>query len=98
MAERGIDIAERPTKHLRRFARQHFSLVVTVCDKVREVCPEFPGPAPAVHWSIPDPAGATGDDVVAAFRMVADELEERIDLLLADLVAPLERHHDRSAP
>ena len=43
MAERGIDIAGRATKHLDRFARQRFDRVVTLCDKVREVCPEFPG-------------------------------------------------------
>ena len=56
MAERGIDISRNTTKHLRRYARNHFDYVVTLCDKVREVCPEFPGDPTRIHWSMPDPA------------------------------------------
>ena len=86
MAERGIDISGNTTKHLRRFTRTRFDRVVTLCDKVREICPEFPGPAPSTHWSIADPAaGSTGDATYPAFEQVADELEDRIDLLLTEL-------------
>lgn len=81
MAERGIDIAGRPTKSLTRFARRRFDRVITLCDKVREVCPEFPGSPVTAHWSIADPSAA-GD---AAFHDVADEIEDRVALLLADL-------------
>ena len=89
MAERGIDISANATKHLGRFVRMRFDRVVTLCDKVREVCPEFPGAATTVHWSIPDPA-AEADP--AAFRRVADEVEARVDLLIAELIAePAER-------
>ena len=62
MAERGIDIAGRPTKSLTRFARNRFDRVITLCDKVREVCPEFPGAPIAAHWSIADPAAAGDTD------------------------------------
>jgi ArsR family transcriptional regulator, arsenate/arsenite/antimonite-responsive transcriptional repressor / arsenate reductase (thioredoxin) len=86
MAERGIDIAGNTTKHLRRFTRTRFDRVVTLCDKVREICPELPGPAPRTHWSIADPAASgTDDETYPAFEQVADELEDRIDLLVADL-------------
>jgi protein-tyrosine-phosphatase len=87
MAERGIDIAGRPTKSLTRFARNRFDRVITLCDKVREVCPEFPGAPRAAHWSIPDPAAAGADDdaTYAAFVDVADDIEARVALLLADL-------------
>ena len=37
-------------------ARQRFDVVITLCDRVREVCPEFPSHPDLVHWSIPDPA------------------------------------------
>lgn len=86
MAERGIDIRGRATKSLRRFARHRFDRVVTLCDKVREVCPDFPGSPVTAHWSIADPA-ATADagDPRAAFRAVADEIDDRLTLLLADL-------------
>src|SRR4029077_3255020 len=84
MAERGIDISGRPTKDLRRFARSRFDRVITLCDKVREICPEFPGRPVTVHWSMPDPAAESDDDgdTDAAFRRTADELEVRIDLLI----------------
>ncbi|MCU1413784.1 MAG: ArsR family transcriptional regulator [Microbacteriaceae bacterium] len=87
MAERGIDISGRPTKSLTRFARNRFDRVITLCDKVREICPEFPGAPVAAHWSIADPA-ATGDTDEAtypAFRHVADEIDGRVALVLADL-------------
>jgi protein-tyrosine-phosphatase len=87
MAERGIDIAGRPTTSLTRFVRQRFDRVITLCDKVREVCPELPGAPVAAHWSIPDPAAAGDTDVSTypAFVAVADEIEVRVALLLADL-------------
>ena len=96
MAERGIDIAGRPTKSLTRFTRSRFDRVITLCDKVREICPEFPGAPIAAHWSIADPATAGDSDKATypAFRHVADEIESRVALLLADLrTRPLERTH-----
>jgi protein-tyrosine-phosphatase/DNA-binding transcriptional ArsR family regulator len=99
MAERGIDIAGNTTKHMKRFARTRFDRVITLCDKVREVCPEFPGVRATAHWSIADPAGAgdSDDATYRAFEEVADELETRIDFLIAELAArPTERTgHDR---
>src|SRR5437660_11327403 len=94
MAERGIDISGRPTKSLARFTRNRFDRVITLCDKVREICPEFPGAPIAAHWSIADPATAGGNDKATypTFQHVADEIENRVALLLADLkTRPLER-------
>jgi protein-tyrosine-phosphatase len=96
MAERGIDIAGRPTKSLTRFSRNRFDRVITLCDKVREICPEFPGEPLATHWSIADPAAAGGTDKATypAFEAVADEIDTRVDLLLADInTRPMERTH-----
>jgi len=98
MAERGIDIAGRPTKSLTRFARNRFDRVITLCDKVREICPEFPGAPIAAHWSIADPAAGGGDDTATypAFEQVADEIESRVALLLADLGARTRSRADES--
>ena len=96
MAERGIDISDRTTKSLTRFARSRFDRVITLCDKVREICPEFPGAPSASHWSIGDPASAGDNDTATypAFQLVADEIDGRVALLLADLrTRPLERTH-----
>jgi ArsR family transcriptional regulator, arsenate/arsenite/antimonite-responsive transcriptional repressor / arsenate reductase (thioredoxin) len=99
MAERGIDISGRPTKSLGRFTRTRFDWVITLCDKVKEICPEFPGAPVAMHWSIADPAvaGETDEATYAAFQGVADEIDTRVALLLVDLKSqPLleGRHHD----
>src|SRR5437867_483853 len=62
MAERGIHISGRPTKHLSRFARTRYDRVITLCDKVREICPEFPGRPATAHWSMADPAAEADTD------------------------------------
>ena len=89
MAERGIDISANTTKHLRRYTRSHFDSVVTLCDKVREVCPEFPAEPATIHWSMPDPAaaGVTDAETYPAFQQAADELETRIPPFVAQLFA-----------
>jgi protein-tyrosine-phosphatase len=90
MAERGIDISGNTTKHLRRYTRSRFEYVVTLCDKVREICPEFPAEPPTIHWSMPDPAaeGSTDEETYPAFQRTAEELETRVAQLLAQLFAP----------
>jgi protein-tyrosine-phosphatase len=89
LAERGIDISNRSTKPLTRYAGRRFDRVITLCDKVREVCPEFPGEPASSHWSIPDPASAGPDDTSTypTFVQVADDIDDRVALLLADLAA-----------
>lgn len=81
MREQGIDISGRRPRHLGEFSGQRFGYVISLCDKVREVCPEFPGSPEAVHWSIPDPAAEGG--TLPAFRAVAADLRARIGFLLA---------------
>jgi protein-tyrosine-phosphatase len=86
----GIDVAEQRPKHLGVYARQRFDRVVSLCDRVREVCPEFPGRPETIHWSIPDPGAIPGDDEATypAFQETAAELETRIGFLLAAVADP----------
>jgi protein-tyrosine-phosphatase/DNA-binding transcriptional ArsR family regulator len=100
MAERGIDISRRPTKHLSRFVRTRFDRVITLCDKVREVCPEFPGQPTTAHWSMADPAATEGDtdaDTYPVFERTADDIENRIGPLIAQITAAANEggSHDR---
>jgi protein-tyrosine-phosphatase len=89
MGERGIDISGHRSKHLDRFARERFDRVITLCDKVKEVCPEFPGQPITAHWSMADPAaeGRDGETSYPAFVRTADEIDERVGLLIAQLAA-----------
>ena len=84
MRERGIDVAGRRSKHLSEFAGERFDHVISLCDRVREVCPEFPGPPELIHWSIPDPAREPGSDeeTLPAFERTAEELHTRIAFLI----------------
>jgi len=95
MAERGIDISKQRPKHLDRFARVRFDRVITLCDKVREVCPEFPGQPTTAHWSMADPAAedSDADTSYRAFVRTADVIEARIALLIAQLTS--ERLNER---
>lgn len=84
LRERGIDISGNRSKHVDELASQRFDLVITLCDRVREVCPDFRSSPEPVHWSVPDPAqaGATDRETLPAFERTAVELESRIRFLL----------------
>jgi protein-tyrosine-phosphatase/DNA-binding transcriptional ArsR family regulator len=85
MRERfGIDIAGQRVKHLEEFTGRRFDHVISLCDRLREVCPEFPGPPELIHWSIPDPA-AEGSGEYPAFERTAAELDTRVRFLLHHL-------------
>lgn len=89
MRERGIDVSSCRSKHLSLFAVEQFDYVITLCDKVREACPEFPGHPGYIHWSTPDPAVPGNDDEATrpAFRELVAEVETRVVYLLAGLGA-----------
>jgi ArsR family transcriptional regulator, arsenate/arsenite/antimonite-responsive transcriptional repressor / arsenate reductase (thioredoxin) len=78
-----IDISGQHAKHLDEFAGQTFDLIITVCDKVREICPTFPGDPQQIHWSLPDPAAVTGpgEATFQAFLQTAENLTTRISYL-----------------
>jgi DNA-binding transcriptional ArsR family regulator len=72
------------TENFRLFEGQHFDAIVTVCDRVRESCPTFPGDPECVHWSLLDPASVQGAETERfhAFEQTAQQLTTRIRLLL----------------
>jgi arsenate reductase len=80
MRESGIDISGHRSKHVDELAKEDFLFVITVCDAAREQCPVFPGALYQLHWSIDDPAGATGSEAekLEVFRRVRDEIAEQV--------------------
>jgi len=85
--EHGLDLSRQRTKHLDVFAGRRFDFVISLCDRVREVCPEFPGHPETIHWSIPNPAADDADDdaTYPLFQQTAAEVATRIGFLLAVL-------------
>ena len=77
----GINIINPRSKSWDEFVNEKFDLVITVCDAAdSETCPVFLGEYTKLHWSIPDPAKATGteEDINAAFNKAFNLLEQRI--------------------
>jgi protein-tyrosine-phosphatase/DNA-binding transcriptional ArsR family regulator len=99
MKRRAIDISRNRTTHVDELVAQRFDMVITLCDRVREACPEFPSHPQLVHWSIPDPsaAGTTNRASYPAFERTAAELETRIGYLLHLLADPHSRRGSNRA-
>ena len=77
-----IDAIEARSKSWDEYKDIKFDFVITVCDNARESCPFWPGQPIVAHWSVPDPALATGTDgeKFQDFRKAALLLQRRIDL------------------
>jgi len=87
MERMGIDMSQARPKHFDTFRGQHFDAIVTVCDRVREVCPVFPDDPERIHWSFPDPTRVEGPPEVQyrAFEQTSLQLATRIRFLMTVL-------------
>jgi protein-tyrosine-phosphatase len=93
LQERGISTEGLRSKSLDEFVGQSFDIIVTVCDRVRESCPTFPGDPDRIHWSFADPAAVEGslEERHRAFEQTSLQLTTRLRYLLI----LLERAHRR---
>ena len=87
LSEKGIDISSAFPKDAVRFTHIEFDYVITLCDDARDVCPVFPGEGERIHWSIPDPAAASGTDEerLEAFRKARDDIDRLIDRFVREM-------------
>jgi protein-tyrosine-phosphatase len=78
-----IDAQNARSKSWDEFKATNFDIIITVCDRAKETCPIFPGQPTVAHWSIPDPAEATGTAAqkLRTFRETAQLIQRRIELL-----------------
>ncbi len=86
MKEIGVDISNHRSKSITEFLGQTFDYVITVCDKAKELCPNFPGQVKKIHWSFQDPAEANGseEERLKVFRKVRDEIKGHILLFIKE--------------
>jgi protein-tyrosine-phosphatase len=84
LAAMGIDMSQHYAKHMNEFQGQAFDYIVTVCDRIHESCPTFPGDPEQIHWSFPDPTAVEGSEQERsrAFEQIALQLTTRIRYLL----------------
>jgi protein-tyrosine-phosphatase len=84
MRDLKMDISRQRSRHMDEFTDQSFDYIITVCDRVRESCPAFPGDPECIHWSFPDPVAVEGpaQKRERAFRDTATQLTTRINYLL----------------
>lgn len=78
MAEDGIDISGHTSNHVDEYLGIDFDHVITVCDNAVERCPVFPSTAQKWHHNFPDPAKATGTEIIimSEFRKVRDMIKK----------------------
>jgi arsenate reductase len=92
MAEAGVDISGRHSKHVDELSDVLFDYVVTVCDQANESCPVFPGRVKRVHVSFDDPprlarSAKTEEEALRHYRRVRDQIRALVERL-PDVLEP----------
>jgi protein-tyrosine-phosphatase len=83
LRELSIDPSTLHAKSLERFVGEPFDYLITVCDRIRDVCPAFAGDPIQMHWSFPDPVVVEDPEQrLKTYRQVAAALQTRIRYLL----------------
>ena len=82
MDEKGIDVRGQASENVQDYVgKMPFTYTITVCAHADENCPAaiWSG-GEKLHWYFDDPAAATGSDEekLAYFRIIRDQIEERI--------------------
>ncbi|GII26540.1 arsenate reductase/protein-tyrosine-phosphatase family protein [Planosporangium mesophilum] len=87
--EFGVDMTGQRPRHVDTVTGRRFDYVISLCDKAREDCPDFPEHSRRAHWSIPDPAAAGDTDRASypAFQHTTADIDTRIRHLLPVLTA-----------
>jgi two-component system phosphate regulon sensor histidine kinase PhoR len=80
MQEVGIDISTQESKALDNIPLRQIGHIITLCGDAAESCATLPGGFTRTHWPLSDPAAAHGTEaeVLPQFRIVRDQIRERI--------------------
>ena len=79
-----------PTDHLTvkpttPLLQEHFTFVITVCDRAEQNCPIFPHAIYRESWPFEDPDAAQGNEEerLEVFRHVRDQIDEKVQSWVA---------------
>lgn len=88
MQEAGVDISGHTSKLIDPALLNRADYVITLCGDADEACPVTPPQVVRIHWGLLDPARATGSEheIMAKFREVRDEIQQRVRQLLVDKI------------
>ncbi len=81
MEEIGVDMSSHYSKSLIQYlGKEHFSYLITVCDRAEAKCPVFPGMGVRLHWGFEDPAAfqGTAADKLEKFRQVREQIRTAV--------------------
>ena len=88
MSEAGVDISQQSSKHIDDVLMIDFDYVITLCDNVRELCPEFPGRTRYMIYELfEDPSFVIGtqEEIMSAFRKTRDLIRAFVEAMPGNL-------------
>lgn len=87
MDEAGIDISGQLSEAIDEALLNEMDLIITLCGDAERLCPSTPPEIRRIHWPIDDPVGAVGteEEILDKFRLVRDEIRDRIEALLKEI-------------
>lgn len=88
-----LDIKDKKPESMEKYIEDDFDFVITLCDKMKEACPSFPGNPIVAHWGMQDPVDANGseEDTMKMFAKTRNEIARRIELFISIPIDKLER-------
>ena len=88
MKELDIDISTNSSNHIDEYVGQEITLVLTVCDNAKEICPVFPVKTNFIHFSFDDPADAKGtyEEKIVVYRKIRDQIQDFIKSKFLEII------------
>jgi two-component system, OmpR family, phosphate regulon sensor histidine kinase PhoR len=85
MREVGVDISTQRSKGLEEIPLDRIDHLITLCGDADEQCAALGSQVKRIHWPLPDPALAVGDEqqILAVFRKVRDDIHSRVKALFS---------------
>ena len=84
MKEEGIDIQNQKSESVNNYLERNIEIIITVCEKANQVCPNFPNGRTRMHWNIKDPFHSWDSEErdLAPYRIARNEIKKKINNLI----------------